>query len=95
MRTELAYMKPDPDNDEISIICPKAEATMTYVVFTDTHPTEMADVLDENGEPTGKQTPQEYGIGMIVTDVLDGVEDLPVYMGEWGQRSLEQAGCPQ
>lgn len=92
MRTELMYVKFPEGVDEYEY-CNKDEAEGTAVAFTAIHPTELTPVLDGDGEPTGDETPQEYGILAILTDVLDNVSDLNERYINMAVLSLKEAGC--
>lgn len=96
MRTEMFYIRPPTDEEEPGqfVPCSRDAAEGTTVIFTATHPTEMTPVLDADDKPTGKETPQEYGLQvMFETTILDSVSDIPEREMNWVIRALKDTGC--
>lgn len=92
MRTEMVYVK-FPEGTEEYEQCSREDAEGTGIIFTAYHPTELTQAFDADGKPTGENKPQEYGLMVITTEVLEAISDVDEYVINQAVKSLKEAGC--
>lgn len=91
MRTEMLYARINDGENWEAVSKEKADGMA--VIFTAYHPTEFDIPRDENGMPTGEPVPQEYGLVILVNEILDEIADVPEFVINAAVHALRETGC--